>query len=141
MVDIVFLIHLICSVFMTGVIWVIQRVQYPSFKFISKDEFNSFYNFHAFHITWIVAPIMVLELFTAAFLVYENYYSQYFIKFVIVLLMNIILWISTFFLSVPCHNELARGRSDRVLKKLVNTNWIRTIFWTAKTIFLVVIIV
>lgn len=141
MVDIVFLTHFICSIFMTGVIWVIQRVHYPSFSYISKQDFVAYHNFHSFHITWIVAPVMIIELLTAAFMVYENYYTEFFTKFLIVFLMTLILWIATFFLSVPCHSELSKDKSDRAIKKLVRTNWIRTIFWSVKSIFLIILIV
>lgn len=141
MVDIVFLTHFVCSILMTGIVWVIQKVQYPSFKYIPKEEFLSFHKFHSFHITWIVAPIMIVELVTAILLVYENYYSEIFIKFLIILLINLILWIATFFLSVPCHNELSKNKSDESIARLVRANWIRTFFWTIKSIFLIVLIV
>jgi hypothetical protein len=44
----------------------------------------------------------------------------------------IIIWISSFSLSVPYHKKLLqRGKDQTVISRLVRTNWIRTILWTA----------
>ena len=40
------------------------------------------------------------------------------------------IWVSTFFLQVPCHLQLSTGWDAQTLRFLVNSNWIRTILWS-----------
>ncbi len=42
------------------------------------------------------------------------------------------IWASTFFVQVPLHEKLGGGFDADVQKRLVSTNWIRTIFWTLR---------
>jgi hypothetical protein len=44
----------------------------------------------------------------------------------------IAIWLSTALLQVPCHNRLMEGFDEVIYRKLVNTNWIRTVFWSAR---------
>ena len=116
--------------FMVGVIWTIQLVHYPSFHFVASENFVSFEKFHAFRISLVVIPAMLIELLTAAALVYffkEN--SQLLmINFILVLCI----WAVTFFISSPAHGKLLSGFSTETINFLISTNWIRTILWTAK---------
>ena len=60
--------HLIFTSIMTGVIWVIQIVHYPSFHFIEKELYTVFQKFHMNKISIIVIPIMLAELITGMML-------------------------------------------------------------------------
>ena len=60
--------HLIFTSIMTGVIWVIQIVHYPSFHFIEKEFYTAFQKFHMNKISIIVIPIMLAELITGMML-------------------------------------------------------------------------
>ncbi len=51
----------------------------------------------------------------------------------------IVIWVSTAALSVPAHDVLTAGFSDGAYRKLVNTNWIRTVAWTARGVIVMVI--
>ena len=46
--------------------------------------------------------------------------------------LGVALWASTAFLQVPQHTVLARGFQARAHRRLVGTNWIRTVLWTAR---------
>jgi ABC-type microcin C transport system permease subunit YejB len=46
-----------------------------------------------------------------------------------------IIWASTAFLQVPIHNALTNGFDAQAHARLVDTNWIRTLAWTARGIF------
>lgn len=116
---------------MTGAIWVIQIVHYPTFNFVADARFQSFHQFHSKQITWIVAPMMVLELMSGlvlSFLVQGIWIFQ----FILILLI----WLATFFISVPLHNKLGIQRDENVNSKLVVTNWIRTLLWTLRTVLI-----
>lgn len=112
--------------FMTGLIWTIQLVHYPSFAFVG--DFAPFHRFHSQRITWIVLPVMTLELLTAAWLAYDGPPGPWWINLVGVLLI----WAATAFLSVPAHERLGRGFDARVSARLVATNWVRTLLWSAR---------
>lgn len=43
-----------------------------------------------------------------------------------------IIWLSTLFMQVPLHNLLAQGFDPSVHHKLVTSNWLRTIAWSAR---------
>ena len=42
------------------------------------------------------------------------------------------IWLSTAFLQVPSHGKLVKAFDPAAHKWLVNSNWIRTIVWTAR---------
>ena len=45
-------------------------------------------------------------------------------------------WAVTFFVSVPLHDTLGRGFELSAIARLVATNWLRTFFWTAHALIL-----
>ena len=141
--DVVLNLQILSCYFMTGVIWIIQLIHYPSFRFVDFKEFNSFQNFHTKTITFIVGPMMVLEIFTAFYLLLISDFSTYWI---VQILLLILIWLCTAFLSVPIHNLLAQPHINnterlQIIKVLVNTNWPRTILWSMRSLLFVVVII
>lgn len=127
----------LCCALMTGLIWTIQVVHYPSFKYVSELQFKAFHAFHSRSITFIVLPVMALELVTAVALLYS--YSDSWttrLNFVAVVL----LWASTFFISVPLHNRLTNDKDSKTIDRLVLTNWIRTFLWSGRLCLLVYLV-
>ena len=45
---------------------------------------------------------------------------------------RVAIWLSTFALQVPRHDELRGGFDARAHEQLVGTNWIRTVLWTLR---------
>jgi hypothetical protein len=127
------LIHLFAALFMTGLIWTIQVVHYPSFHFVDKAEFITFESFHSMRISMIVIPVMVLELITAAALVYYFGTTGKFV-FVANLVLLLGVWAVTFFISAPLHGELASGYDQAKVSWLVNSNWFRTALWSIRSL-------
>ena len=121
-----------CCFFMTGLIWLIQLVHYPAFKFIDEKKFKEFHMFHSSRITYIVVPVMAIELLTA-FILCFSVEPVYIVNFILVL----ILWGLTVFVSVPIHNSLTLGHDLKEINQLVKTNWFRTAIWTFRSVFLV----
>jgi hypothetical protein len=83
-------------------------------------------------ISYVVAPLMILEAVSAALLIFyppENADSR-------VLWIGaglvVVVWLSTFLLQVPFHEKLAHGFDTSAHNLLVGTNWIRTIGWTLR---------
>ena len=129
--------NIFSTVYLTGVIWLIQLVQYPYFVLIGREDFQEYHASHSFWIPPVVAPMMIVELFTSVFLVLypaEHIDAK---LFWLGLLLTMAIWASTFFLQVPMHEKLAGGFDSEVHAFLVNSNWIRTIAWSLRS-FLVV---
>lgn len=128
-------VQVACCLLMTGLIWLVQLVHYPSFHYVHPQRFQEFHLHHSSRITFIVAPLMGLELVTAVILVFERGGSYgWWLNLVGVLLI----WASTAFLSVPLHNQLANGYDFDKVTSLVVTNLPRTLIWTTRSIWLLV---
>ncbi len=121
------MIYLFCSYFMTGVIWLIQLIHYPSFQFVDAAHFNQFHRRHSSVMGFLVGPIMIVELLTALWMA-----SRFEIQWVIQALLVIMLWGFTFLISVPIHQALEKSKNEVLILKLVRTNWLRTFVWTFK---------
>ena len=121
---------LISSVYMCGVIWVIQLIHYPSFANIVPDQFLQFHSQHTMAMGYLVGPVMVIELAAGAWLLMHKTDVFSVTHFICV----IALWALTFFVSVPLHNKLALGHDLQIIKSLIHTNWPRTILWTSKAL-------
>lgn len=113
-----------------GLIWTIQLVHYPSFRYVSNSKFTEFTTFHARSISFIVLPLMIIELVVAIGLSFLLQDSFSYIKLALVLCI----WGSTFALSVPRHNQLQKRRDEKVIESLILTNWPRTILWSVKSL-------
>ncbi len=114
-------------------IWVVQLVHYPSFQFIDKVQFADFHAHHTRSISFIVLPLMLLELGFAAILVLQHAFQW---NYLVPLILVLCIWASTFLIQVPDHNRLADGKDVAIATRLVQTNWIRTILWTLKAVWL-----
>jgi hypothetical protein len=133
MEKILLLANIAATLFLTGVIWTTQLVQYPSFAYFNAETFTKHHDEYRLWITPIVAPPMIVELLTAILLLFyppENIDSKLVWSGLILIL---IIWASTFFIQVPLHEKLARSGFDaQTITSLVNTNWIRTIAWSLR---------
>lgn len=137
MIQAVALLHFIVTLYLTGLIWTVQRVHYPSFLYVEKQAFPSFAQFHQNRITWIVGPVMVMELVCNLWLWLANMADGW---AGLLLFLVILIWIFTFFVSVPLHQQLLhQGYQRSVILKLIRSNWPRTGLWTLKSLLLIVI--
>jgi hypothetical protein len=119
---------------MTGLIWLIQGVHYPLLAKIGVGEFTEYVHLHAKDITYIVGPLMLVEVATALACLYWGKtlgVPAWLLWSGLALLF--IIWGATAFLSVPCHDALARGYDLNVIHRLVDSNWVRTIAWTLRS--------
>ena len=126
--------HLIFTSIMTGVIWVIQIVHYPSFHFIEKELYTAFQKFHMNKISIIVIPIMLAELITGMMLFLDKSSKSPFLTISIIIL--VLIWLITGVFFTKAHNELIAGYQELVVNQLVAMNWIRTLLWTLRLLLL-----
>jgi hypothetical protein len=126
------LLHLAATGAMVGIIWFVQVVHYPLFARAGGNGFGWYASAHARWTGWVVGPPMVVEALTGLLLL--RWLPDGIPAFTtwIGLLLILMLWASTFLVQVPYHTDLARGWNPVVLRRLIMTNWLRTLLWTAR---------
>jgi hypothetical protein len=130
-------LHFASCAFMTGVIWIVQRVHYPAFHFVRGNDFIRFSRLHQAAIFPVVGIPMLIELATGVLLC-KNAGSlpQTFVFFNLFLI--VLLWASTFFFSMPLHRALTeKGYNQKSVDRLVLTNVVRTSIWSLRLLLLV----
>ncbi len=124
-------VHLATTLAMTGVIWFVQLVHYPLFRYASRPTFSDFADAHQRRTSWVVMPLMLTELASAVALVWWVAPPAR-TPALVALVLLLVIWLSTFFVLVPLHRRLSRGFDARAARRLVGTNWIRTAAWSAR---------
>ncbi len=118
---------------MLGVIWIVQLLVYPAFLQVRPEDFQARHHTHVARITWVVAPLMLVELGSALLIACDPSPPRLQTG---VLACLAVIWASTFLLSVPLHGRLSKGYDAQLVRRLMATNWIRTAAWTAKAVLL-----
>lgn len=126
------LANAVSTLCLVGLIWLVQVVHYPLFNDVGEQNYASYQQRHQNSITYVVGPLMLIELITAIMMLVNPVegIGKPFIYLGIVLVL--LIWLSTAFIQVPCHGKLATGFNVSAYKLLVNSNWIRTIAWTGR---------
>jgi len=131
--------HLVATVFMVGLIWFVQVVHYPLFNRISGDALIHYAAEHQRRTAWVVGLPMLVEGITTLWLFFDPINGRLLPLLGGLVLMKIHL--STIFLQVPLHKKLSQGYEREVVRKLVATNWVRTIGWTIRAAIALAIVV
>ena len=124
-----------CNLLMIGVSLVTHFVTYPSFKLIDTKKFSKFHKGYTKKMLFIVGPIMTIEFLSIVILFCMNTNFHFFVQFGLVSLI----WILTFFLIVPIHNELENQFENKLNQKLIKLNGFRTSLWILKLFLLSII--
>lgn len=130
MIDSILLLNLFSSIFLCGLIWMVQFVHYPFFLRADRARFTEHIRFHGFRIAFIVLPVMIAELLSSILL--TLYAAEFQTLHLLGLITVILIWVSTFLLQVPQHAKLIIAFDEKAILKLVRTNWIRTLLWSFK---------
>ncbi len=130
--SLVFTLNLLSTWYMVGLIWMVQVVHYKMFDRVGTEEFVQYEADHNRLITPIVGIPMLIELATAAALLYSAPSTLPRWAALAGLAMVVAIWISTAVLQVPCHSKLMHGFDQQAYQRLVATNWLRTALWTAR---------
>ena len=127
------------TLFMVGLIWFVQVVHYPLFAHVGRTQFPEYERLHNQFTTWIVGPVMLLELTTAMAFLKDTAKGSTWLPWLGAIMLFVI-WITTATLSVPAHNSLASAFSPAAYQQLVSTNWIRTVAWTARGFIVIALV-
>lgn len=136
----IFLIQILTTSMMTGIIWFVQVVHYPLFTKIPAAGFTGYERAHTVRTGWVVAPLMLLELGTAIYLLIPLGPARpdglptiaTSPLYLAALGCLILIWLSTFLIQVPLHGILEKAPDQGAMRWLDRTNWIRTILWTLR---------
>jgi hypothetical protein len=132
----ILLLCLAATLFMTGVIWIVQIVHYALFDGVGADGWSAYHRAHSRRITFVVLLPMVVELGTAGLMAFSPLFGIPHPVLWLGLLLAASTWAVTFFVSVPLHGRLARDFDADTWQALVRTNWARTLLWTAHAVVL-----
>ena len=127
-----FIVNLIATWYMVGLIWMVQIVHYKMFDRVGVEQFQQYEADHNRLITPIVGVPMLFELATAVLLLVSAPDSFPRWAAIVGLVLIALIWLSTVLLQIPCHNQLLNGFDELTYRRLVSSNWIRTVLWTAR---------
>ena len=121
------IIRLLLDFGLVVLIWIIQRIVYPSFLHYSTENLVIWHKEYTSRFSAIVIPLMIGQLVISIYqaIIVTNLYT------VVSLVIVILVWLSTFLQFVPIHANIAKGRvSEKMLNSLVTKNWLRTFLWS-----------
>jgi hypothetical protein len=127
------LLQFLAASALTGLIWFVQIVHYPLFSDLHPDNFCAYEARNMRKTTFVVVPLMITEL--AISIVIPLIYSGW-IKNLgwLGLVLLAMIWLSTRLLQVPSHAKLRFRHDSAEIRRLVCTNWVRTVGWTLRCV-------
>lgn len=127
-------LHLIATSMMVAIIWMVQILHYPSFLFVDKQQYTEFQQFHMKKISYIIVPIMLLELFSGFGILFYIEKAQ--LSLYVSLTLLVLIWVITGLFFTKYHTELSKKYNRNTILRLIRFNWIRTVLWTIRLAFL-----
>ena len=132
MSEIALMANTAATIFMVGLIWFVQRVHYPLLSHVDVDQQISVGAEHQRRTGQVVGlPMAVEGVSTLVLLVNRPDQVAWELPWIGAILLAVSLG-STVFLSVPLHQKMVSHPNAEIGKKLVATNWPRTISWSLR---------
>jgi len=121
------IIRLLFDTGLLVLIWMVQLVVYPGFRFYRPDDLKRWHEKYTRQVTFVVMPLMLGQLVITGIQIWEdaNWYT------ILSGLLVLLLWLSTFLKFVPLHSRITNEDFDeQTLNDLVRYNWGRTVLWS-----------
>ena len=131
----VFVFHAAATWALVGLIWVVQLVVYPQFLNVREDDFAAYHASHMTRISLVVIPLVLAEIGTAAWLVWGGNRNPWLLASLVFVGVNAA---STALIQAPLHGQLSVEYSEKVIRRLLLTNWLRTVAWSVRGVCLLV---
>ena len=134
MIEFILLVNFVATAVMTGVIWFVQWVHYPLLATVPVDGAVKVAEQHQRRTGQVLAIPMALEGVTTLWLLASR---PDVVSLILPWLGAVLLAValgSTVFVSVPLHAKMATNPTVDVGRRLVVTNWPRTIAWSARAV-------
>ena len=134
MINSILLANFVATCLMTGVIWFVQWVHYPLLAKVPVDRAVETAIDHQRRTGQVLAIPMAVEGFTTlGLLIIRPESVHIFWPWFGAVLLAVALG-STVFVSVPLHAKMATNPTADVGRRLVVTNWPRTIAWSLRAV-------
>ena len=134
MINSILLANSVATCLMTGVIWFVQWVHYPLLAKVPVDRAVETAIDHQRRTGQVLAIPMAVEGFTTlGLLIIRPESVHIFWPWFGAVLLAVALG-STVFVSVPLHAKMATNPTADVGRRLVVTNWPRTIAWSLRAV-------
>lgn len=114
-----------------GFIWTMQMLNYPLLSRVGEPSFSAYETAHNQRFVVVVAPGVVVALVTTVLLFFVRPPAIPIAAPIASATLIVAIIVSTVLFQAPAHGRLAAGFDATVHATLVNTNWIRTVAWTA----------
>jgi hypothetical protein len=124
--------HVVATTAMVGLIWFVQIVHYPLFAAVGTDDFVAYEHAHTARTAWVVGPVMAVEGLAALAIVATADEDLGLVLPLAGLALLAVVQASTVLLQVPAHRALSERADPATMHRLVATNWIRTVGWSAR---------
>lgn len=109
-------------------LWLVQWVVYPAFLRMEREQLLVWHAQYTRRMGYLVGPLMLAQLALSLWLLWQQPGWGRGLDLALVLSC----WALTAGVSVPLHQQIAGGACDAaLLRRLVVTNWPRTLLWTA----------
>ncbi len=132
-----FLITLALTLYMVGMIWSMQVLEYPLFAYVGRAEFPAYHARHNRALPLLVILPSLLALLSAVLVIWSLPAGVPLWGALVVVGIDVAVVISTAVGQAPLHAKLDReGQSAAVVSRLVRSNWIRTVLWTVNALLL-----
>ena len=122
------LLRLLSDFGLLVLIWLVQLVIYPAFKYQSPLLLQKWHKIYTSRITVVVIPLMLFQLTVSIVQLWKevNFYTSG------SLILVLLVWILTFSVFVPLHSTIEKDSSQKEkIDALISKNWMRTIIWSA----------
>jgi hypothetical protein len=123
------LTNVAATLFLTGVVWSLQMVQFPLMLSARGVDFTAYVRAQRTRNSILMALPMLVELITAIWLLTTPIPSRHLTNAMVLLA---IIWIATFGAIAPQHSRIMRGYDEHAIRVLIRSNWIRTVCWTGR---------
>lgn len=126
---------------MVGVIWTIQVVHYPMLASLSELRPATAASEHQRRISGVVGPLMAVEGVTTLMLLASRPTTMGAPSAWLAAVLLAVALGSTILVQVPLHGRLAAGHDADAARRLISTNWVRTMAWTGRGFLLALVLV
>jgi hypothetical protein len=134
------LVTLAFSLYMTGMIWSMQVLEYPLFALVGPKEFPTYHRRHNGALPFLVIVPSLVAFVSALALIFTRPARLPLWATIVIAGLDLIVIIVTALREAPLHAKLDReGASPLVVRQLVQGNWARTVVWTGNALFLIAV--
>ena len=133
--------HLVSSLMMVGMIWTVQIVHYPLMALVGPERFAAYEAAHAPRMAAVVLLPWTVQGLTTTWLLVAPPAGVRATLILATAVAALVPVLVTVLASIPAHTRLAAGFDAHVHARLVRTNWIRTLAWTAHAVLAIAVLI